>query len=368
MLLGATAALALTAMPASIAVLGWETFLAAETDIFSSAYSALLTCAAGGVWLSLMLWKFAEARRPEASVVAVGFTRAALTGVFGLAGLVMALVMFPHILDGPYRDLPDIVKDEWLKELKIHKSVIAAASEHIAQNWLRTFALGLVVIASAAASWKRLDWYARLLVVVGIGSLVTMGIELRNEVFVAITIGLLLPFVVANVKAGAWRAPLAGCVLAGLLIGVPWFTGAQAKAKTNLPQSWMYMTDFQCAAYAEQDLATIPAGIIVAPVKLSYFILRQEGLDKPGHTLAHLGSHRTYPGKEKVLTAWFSDDEAVQASNLAEFDYLVVCEDEWDERFEIAPLYSDLQKGKIPDFLTDVGVAGSPMKIYRITP
>ena len=367
-ILEASATLALLSAPASLLVLGRETFLLAETDIFSAAYATVLTGAGAGVWLGMRAWVWTDTfggNRKEVTRITIRFATVLFPAGLGVA---LALIVHPQILAGPYEGMSDIARQEWLNTLLLHKSMFEALSDGFAPLTVVAFAVELAVVLVAVASWRRMEMPLQLLTVVALVSLCVTTVEIRNEAFLAISAGLLGPIMLQHLRAGRLMPPIIGVGCATIFMSTP-FLGDSGSY--DVRSEWAYTPARQCGGYGKRDLAGLAPGSIVAPVKLSYGLLMLGALDAGPHTLAHIGAHRSHPGKTRALTGWMADTDAERHEAMAHFDYVAVCRETQQDlasptRFRNAPLFEQIHSGDVPHWLERVSPEESPLMVFRI--
>ena len=367
-MLEATATLTVLALPLSLFVLGWEMFSLAETDIFSAAYATLLSGSAAGVWLGVVAWQRVD-EAAEGRGIPVRFAvRAAAVALPASVGAGLVLLVFPQILSGPYAGMSEIVREQWMDSLLFHKSIVELPRYNIGAVYALIFAVELLIVGAAAVSWKRLDGAGRLVLAVALVSTLATLIEGRNEVFLGISAGLLAPLVVRFARRRELGQLIVGAGCATLFIAAP--TIAQMPM-WEARSEWLLMPEHECSYYGNRDFADLAPGSVVAPVVLSYALFMHDAIEPNSHTIAHLGAHRTHPGKTRALTGWMADTDDERRAAMQNFDYVALCRETPDRldtptRFRGSPLFEQIHGGDVPDWLEPVGREESPLMIFRI--
>lgn len=311
--------------------------------------------------------------------------RAGSASVLGILGGALLGLSFPACAGGSYSVLNADIENLWISQISEARSLVAlwgddpamilavagaafaglvAAVLFLRAHWRE--ADGWIVLAFLLVSWAVLVWQIRgatfataFAVPFGAWAVARARRDYRSKA--SAIRALVFAGVAATSAAAAWAG--AGEALQARL--TPHTTLANYEGRVSSAKS--------CATpEAFRSLATVPSGVV-----LNQFALGADVLVWTSHHVLAAPYHRNIAGTMIMMNALRSaPDEARPIISSSAAAYVLICPAAPETSFYArhaangtapeATLSSMLAKGKHPEWLAPVELAGSPLKLYRV--
>ncbi|TDK38892.1 hypothetical protein E2F50_01755 [Rhizobium deserti] len=355
----ASASMLISTGPLALALLGRSGSASTQCDAFSAPYIVLMIgCSAILLASSLIFHRAASWERLASIAVPAGCL------------MVIAGLLFPRCLAGPYWMIDPVSKHYWFDRIPQEQGLIYLVSNGELSLVLLVALLGVVIIAAIVAvlaAGRRGDLGLVMVTAVAAASLLLTIALIRYIRFPSAFVPLLLPFAYKHLKhpPGVWpqaRLPVLACV--GLLVATVAGLRLLMPATVKIYDAVDYMAFDECRSGDLSVLAQVPAGRIVAPQALSL----QLAFTMPhGFSVAAVPFHRASPGMRRAFEALVSTDAEVRRKALEPFDYVAVCRFPLKTDVGTAPLYDALAAGlDWPGLVRlDTGPT-NPFQLFRI--
>ena len=338
----------------------------AQCDSYSVAQSSVAVLAGIGLAAIAVAFSQASLGRRLAGLAAIGAL---------LAGIVV--LFFPQCLSDPYANIPERLKDLWLRGIVEAQplSSILAKDPALALSHYATPLLGLAVLAYALVQRRRPLQSALVAGMLAAAFLVSVW-QVRGSVFAIPLAAISLAGLVSEFRRRSEQAPSGGAALAMLAawlvsINVTWSAAADALRPMLSGQ----------AATATPGLAAAPCRNAAAFDRLGEMaptgVLTVSNLGSPvlRYTLHRVLAgpyHRNVEGNLLVLDAFTgAPDAALGVMREHGLTLMALCRGEDESRIlaSRAPdgLMAMLMRGERPDWLVPVEASvGEPLEIFRL--
>ncbi|KMO41952.1 hypothetical protein VQ02_04585 [Methylobacterium variabile] len=326
------------------------------------------------------LWLCAAAAATAASAALVAGGRAARLGLLAACGAAAAggfLAFFPACAAGPFTGMPDLVRQEWL--LQVREMLPLWHLVRIAPEAALAGYPPVLIGAAVASLWavRGRDPAERRLMAIAAGALwlgLALGAPQFRGLYVAgaflpLVAGPLLDRAVALLRApeATPRLRIAALVLSLALCGKVWLiaaTAPQRLAGTANALEAEHAAWQDCGARRSiAALDVLPPGLILAGIDLGPSLLLHSH-----HAVVAAPYHRALPGLAASIEG-FRDATALPAvAARVQADYIVACAA--PARPGETPTVADrLGRGEIiPPGLEPVPVPGTPLRVWRLRP
>lgn len=310
------------------------------------------------------------------------WSRLLVIGVLGIAAAGFVAIMFPQCLHGPYGQLDPWLRENWLSQISEAKPVWASIEA------LPAYSIGIVVpplislIAIAVKLWldprDRPQWL--ILGAFLAFAILVMVIQIRGARLAAILavpgaawviVAARLRYLTARTLANTLGLVLAWLVFSGMAVAVAVTTlfpdegdrvnasdvtgGTITKAECFLPSSF-------------DALRAMPPTLLMAPSDLGAHVL-----EETAHSVVAGPYHRNESGL--LDTFRFFDSSEATAREILDrhgIDTVVLCTGLPELRgFEDASedsIVTLLRRGRMPDWLEEIGDPAAPIRIFRLRP
>lgn len=337
---------------------------AAYNDAFGRAHAAALI--GGGLcWLLL-----AQVTMEKVALRLLG--GACLGGVS--AGLL--LWFFPELLMAPYARLDPFLKywfmDNVQEAAPLYKYARASLDSAVMDATYAAIAVGLALrlILTEKLSQRRDSWIAATLLL-GVACIVAL-FQVRAFSFVGGFAILPCAAMIARVRRIPDLRPLAAaCAWIFMSMAGAGIVGRVAQmgfGKTDTAAQNEPASASSCVQRADiEPLNRLPRGLMLNPIDLGTRILAFSH-----HSILASPYHRVQRGMKASVRAYMAPaDEARRIAAERHVDYVIYCPvlPETEIFLAAAPkgLMSDLQKGKVPDWLEPIQMPkGNGLKVYRV--
>lgn len=363
-------AMAVTALPAAIAAYGPVLALETRCDAASAPYVAAL--AGGGLVMA------AAALAWRKTVTGTGWpamaARLAILGLPALGVLAGVAFVWPECLRGHYNMLDPLVRQLWLEPILQEKPVFSQLSDKFVTIAFLCSAGFVVLAASFPLALRRLREGRTEVAIVWATALVSLLVYIaleRASRFTGLFVPLLAPALLASLQAAfprgvapdrAARLRLAtGAGLSLLFIGALAVTVLPNRTKATVLDQ--IMTD-TCTGASLAAFDGAPPGRVMSPIGVSMRIIAE----RPDFQVASLALHRASPGIRRMFDTLAADDPATLGAVLQPFDYVAVCERDYQvSGMEDFALLDRLVRHRPVAGLVPVGdAAASDLRLYRI--
>ncbi|MGE7416982.1 hypothetical protein [Methylobacterium tarhaniae] len=326
------------------------------------------------------LWLAASAAVTAAAAALVAGERRTRFVLLAAGGGLAAggfLVLFPACAAGPFTGMPDLVRRDWL--LEVREMFPAWRLARIAPGVVLASEVPVLIGAVAASLWAWLGREAgqRRLMAAAAGAL-WLGVFLGTAQFRGLYVaGAFVPLVAGPVldrAAALLRVPEAGSgrrvaalALSLALCGKVWLFAAsvpQALAGRDKTFEAGHAAWQDCSARrAVAALDVLPPGLILAAIDLGPSLLLHSH-----HAVVAAPYHRALPGLAASIEA-FKDAEALpKVAARVGADYIVACASP-AEAGEATSLAERLARGATtPPGLEPVPVQDTPLRVWRLRP
>jgi hypothetical protein len=355
----ASASMLIATGPLALALLGRSGSVSTQCDAFSAPYIVLMMgCSAILLASSLIFHRAASWAR----LTSIAVPAAAL--------LVVAGLIFPRCLAGPYWMIDPVSKHYWFDRIPQERGLIYLVPNGQLSLVPLVALLGVVIIAAITAvmpALRRGDLGLVMVTAVAAASLLLTIALIRYIRFPSAFVPLLLPYAYKHLKLSPGvgrqaRLPVLVCV--GLLFATIAGLGLLMPAAAKIYDAVDYMAFDECRSGDFSVLAQVSPGRIVAPQALS---LQLAFAMPAGFSVAAVPFHRASAGMRRAFEALVSTDGEIRRKALALFDYVAVCRFPLKSETGEAPLYDALSAGMGWPGLTRIA-PGSPndFQLFRI--
>ncbi len=299
--------------------------------------------------------------------------RLALIGVVGVVAAGAYLAIDPNCLHGPAAEVAPVLRPIWLdriQELRAWPALWVLDRDAAVKSMV---IVGMGVLAAAVLVMRRgpVDpsalLAAALVVLAGLAAAQAFRLDDYAFWFGVPVIAAALGMLVDRFGRGALVAALASAVVLGppsvtALASVVFRTGGpQAKASAVAAADAAHDPCLESKAY--DDLARLPAGVVLAPIDLGPFILahtQSSALSAPYHRMAWgiLAAH------DALDTQVAGAEAKVRRLNVR---YVVDCPTDQSQP-RLGGLLDDLRRRDPPAWLKPLPSAGRALKLYAVAP
>lgn len=337
-LLNAAVGMGAATVLSAMAFLGPAGMLSQQCDAFSAPLIVLM------LGLSLALGGACLLRQAPASPL----MRALLLAVPSLGILVLAAILFPACLSGPYAIIDPLSRLYWFDRIRQEQGLLnllrdghyAAAAALMLLGGILALLVPMVLAKARAGVASFVVLYALAAV-----SLLLALLMVRYVRFPGALIPLFVPALVTwhlDPQTGARARRFS---LGGLAVVVAVFAGLVALTRPveHRPDAVDYMSASMCEGEDVSVLRAAEPGRIALPNGLAFTVIEAM---PAGFQVAAMPFHRASPGMKRMYEAFLSSDPAVRRAALVPFDYVAVCRFPLESDPTFAPLYAALSAGK----------------------
>jgi hypothetical protein len=349
-------AVALATPLAGLLLIGAKGIVATECDAFSAPYIT-----------GLVGYGLVTAVTAALLVRSGPWTRIIVLVVAGSALIAALAVSFPLCLSGPYHMIDPLSRELWLERVWQEHSILLFFEQGYFPHLL---ALGVLVVVLVLAlpvvvsAWRSGTTGTSIVFAVAVAALVLTCLQTRYIRFPTALIPLFIPVALAAVSGSQKLAMrlLAGTIAALAVLG--WMLHLAVPVHLRNLDVVDFMAFGDCKDPDLSDLASLPAGRIIAPTSLGLYMADRL---PSGMTIAGISFHRSSPGIKRILEAFLSTDPQTRQSALAPFDYLAVCRFALPTTLENTTLYAALTHGvSWPGMVRVTTDPEAKVQIYRI--
>lgn len=287
-------------------------------------------------------------------------------GGFALIGLLAA--SFPTCLGGPYHMVDPLSRELWLERVWQEHSILLFFEHGYFPHLVAMGVLLVIVVLSlpvVVAAWQSGKTGMPIVFALAVASLLLTFLQTRYIRFPTALVPLFIPVALSAVN----QRPRLGAGLVAGSIALVGGLGFMVHLAIPVHLRNLDVADFMafgdCKDPDLKDLASLPAGRIMAPTSLGLYMADRL---PPGMTIAGISFHRAAPGIRRILDAFLSQDPQTRQAALAPFDYLAVCRFELPETIPDTSLYAALTHGASwPGMVRVTKDPEDKLQIYRIS-
>jgi hypothetical protein len=335
-IVSASLAMIAATIASAFAFVGPAGALSTQCDSFSAPYIFLVI----GFSVVLAVCAFVHANAPVRPL-----SRTLALAIPGLAVVVLAALLFPSCVGGPYGIIDPLSRELWFSRIWQERSFIyfyEYSRYSIAALLALTTCFAVLALPMIWAVLRRGGVGPFIAFCVACSALVLTFLVTRNVRFPVALIPVFLPGAVAafiNASRSTQRYQLAA--LAAVIVA---FFGLRLVV-APVAQTFDavdFMAFDTCQGQDLGILSSVPAGRIALPQGLALpVVMAMPG----GFSVGAVPFHRAAPGMKRMFEVFLSSEPDVRRKALAPFDYVAVCRFALKADPAQAPLYAALAGG-----------------------